>query len=134
VSDRARRLFVVAWLALVLAGALHLDVGLPFTKYPHVMFNRNLRSAQVYTFARADGARHDLAELVPTPALGYRRARIALDLIIKPARLAELCAHAMQTEPAPLTFFVEQWRIEPGARQLERTTTLRCDANGLQPL
>ena len=83
-----RRAFVVVWIVLAIAGALAhtvaeravghtIDLGLPNLQYGYVMFNANPRRVPVYTYARADGERHDLADLDPRPAFGYKRARVA---------------------------------------------------------
>ena len=57
--------------------AIRSDLGLPNLQYGYVMFNANPRRVPVYTYARADGGeRHDLADLDPRPAFGYKRARV----------------------------------------------------------
>ena len=51
------------------------DLVLPHLAAGYVMFKENPRTARVYEYARADGERHDLADLVATPSPGYARAR-----------------------------------------------------------
>jgi hypothetical protein len=100
---RARRALVIGWLVLTVAGALdhtvaealfgrRFDLFLPHLKYGHVMFNRNPpHTVRLYY---TDGERHDLADLMPTPAWGYGRARLAVTYTTKPDYLMELCLRA----------------------------------------
>ena len=139
---RARRAFVIAWLTLTVAGALdqtvaeslfgrRFDLLLPHLKYGHVMFNRNPRRVQVLSFLGADGARRDLAELVATPAPGYARARLAVDQILEPDYIAELCLRAQRRRRRELTFVVVDWDIDVGARRPAGTHEYRCEENGV---
>lgn len=133
------RAFVVAWIALGIAGALNqtvapalagrsFDLLLPHLKYGHVMFNKNAHQAAVFSYLAPDGARRDLAELAGTPALGYRRARLAITLATKPDYLAELCLHAERAGRGELTFVIDEYddRDRPPV-----THRLRCGAHGL---
>ena len=134
---RARRAFVVTWIVLTVAGALNhtiaeklvgrrFDLLLPHLKYGHVMFNRNSPNAQLYTYSGADGVRHDLADLMETPAIGYRHARLAISVSTNPDYLMELCLHARRRGLGDLTFTIEE-TTPPSRREL------RCDARGLHP-
>jgi hypothetical protein len=140
---RARRTFVVAWLALGLAGALdatiaerafgdRVDLLLPHLKYGHVMFNQNPHQVRVYSYAGADGIRHDVAELVPTPAPGYKRARTALDVETKPDYLREICYRAVRTR-GEFDFIVDEYDVDVNPRAPSRSQTVHCDAHGLSP-
>jgi hypothetical protein len=141
---RARRLFVVAWIALGILGALdqtilprvlgtHLDLELPHLKYGYVMFNRNPRKVFVYQYAAADGVRHDLADLVETPALGYRRARLAISVLSNHVVLDELCLRATRGVPdRRLTFFVDEYHVGDDPPAPPITHALTCDAHGLR--
>ena len=143
---RVRRLFVAAWIILGVLGALdqtilpevlgtHVDLRLPHLRYGYVMFNRNPRKVFVYQYAGADGVRHDLADLVPTPALGYRRARLAISVLSKPAVLDELCYRATRADPGRrLTFFVEEHHVDDGPPAPPVTHTLGCGPRGLREL
>jgi hypothetical protein len=134
---------VVAWLALGLAGALdatiaekafgdRVDLFLPHLQYGHVMFAKNPRQVRVYSYAGTDGIRHDLAELVPTPAPGYKRARTALDIESKPDYLLEICYRAVRAR-GELDVIVDEYDVGVNPRAPSRSQTLHCDARGLSP-
>lgn len=138
----ARRAFVVAWIVLGIAGALNhtvaqklfdrsFDLELPHLKYGHVMFNRNPHTVPVYEYAGEDGARHHLAELVETPALGYHRTRLDFDVITKPDYLMELCFRTFSRRHEEMTFYADEYDVDVDARKPARTTTYSCGANGL---
>jgi hypothetical protein len=140
----ARRIFVAAWIVLGVAGALNhtvsqkvfdtrFDLMLPHLKYGHVMFNRNLRKVPTYQYMGADGVRHDLADLVETPALGYHRTRFAFDVLTKDDYLLEVCFRSFQRNPSPLTFITDEYDVDVDARKPARTTTYSCGADGLVP-
>lgn len=112
-----KRAFIVAWIALALAGALKhtiapglfgraLDV-LPHLRYGYVMFNDNPRRVPVFTYARADGLRHDLADLEPRLAFGYARARVALDAMFTTVYLRDLCNRALRGPGDTITIFAD---------------------------
>ena len=133
---RARRALVVAWIALTVAGALNhtvfdrrFDLLFPHLKYGHVMFNSNPRDVDVLSYLDENGAQHDLADLMETPAPGYRRARLAITVVTKPDYLAELCLHAERAGRGPLTFVLDERHVggQPGA-----THRLLCDQHGLR--
>ncbi len=137
----SRRVFVVAWMLLSLAGALNhtiaekllgrrLDLVLPHLQYGYVMFNLNPRTVQVLEYARADGVRHDLAELVPTPAPGYARARLAIDVATVPDYLMEVCYRASRARNEEFEFYVSTYQVDDGAR-LTSTDVWHCDDHGL---
>ncbi len=113
-----KRAFIVAWIVLSLAGALDhtiaprllgrsFDLHLPHLQYGYVMFNANPRRVPVFTYARADGVRHDLAELEPRPAFGYARARVALDAMFTPIYLRDLCNRALRGPGDAITIHVD---------------------------
>jgi len=146
VSVSATRAFVVAWMALGVAGALdhtiaekmfgrRFDLWLPHLRYGYVMFDRNPRHAAVFEYVGADGVRHDLADLVATPSLGYKRARLVMNAMTTPMYLSEVCYQATHPAPRELTFVVTEYDIGPSARgpTPTRTTTLRCDPHGIAP-
>ncbi len=137
-----RRVFVVAWVLLSFAGALdhtiaeklfgrRFDLVLPHLQYGYVMFNLNPRTVRVYEYARADGVRHDLAELVAVPAPGYARARLAIDVAVKPEYLGEVCYRATRASREAYDFFVSEYQVDVDARTPSRTTAMHCDAHGL---
>ena len=138
----ARRVFVVAWIVLGVAGALNhtiaekpvgrrFDLGLPHLRYGHVMFNKNLRVVQTYQYARKDGVRHDVADLVPIAAPGYKRARLAVTLLFQPRYLRELCFRSLHTLDDEITFFIDEYDLDVARGRPTRTFTLRCDVHGL---
>ena len=137
-----RRAFVVAWILLGLAGALdhtiaekllgrRYDLWLPHLKYGHVMFNVNLREIQIYEYAAPDGVRHPLADLVQTPAIGYRDARAGIDVFTKPDYLRELCFRAFRAKSETLVFFRSDYQVDVDPRTPARTDVFVCDAHGL---
>ena len=139
---RARRAFIVAWIVLTVAGALDQTIAealfgrrfnllLPHLKYGHVMFNKNARQVQVYGYAGSDGVRHDLADLVATPALGYARARLAVDQIIEPYYIAEVCLRAQRRARRELTFLVDDYDVDTSAHRLTAAHRYACEQNGL---
>jgi len=140
----ARRVFVAAWILLGLAGALddtiaqkvlgrRFDLVLPHLKFGYVMFNVNPRQAVVYEYAGADGVRHDLVELDPTPAPGYKHARLAVDVMLVPAYLAEVCLRATRASHEEYDFFLTEYQVDVDPRRPSRTTTLHCGTHGLSP-
>jgi len=143
-ATEARRAFVVAWIVLGLAGALNhtiaekvvgrrFDLFLPHIAYGHVMFNKNERVATTFEYARADGVRHNIADLVATPALGYKRARVALNVLVNKSYLAEVCFRATRDSHESFTFYVDEFDVDANPRRPARTFVLRCDARGLAP-
>jgi hypothetical protein len=142
-EGRARRAFVAVWVLLGLAGALdhtiaervlgsRIDLVLPHLKYGYVMFNLNPRSVHVYSYSGADGARHDLADLVAAPAPGYARARVAIDADFQPAYLAEICLRAVRATRQEYDFFVETYAVDPGKSTLTETQVFHCSTHGLR--
>ena len=142
-EGRAGRVFVAVWITLGLAGAVdhtiaekvlgaRVDLLLPHLKYGYVMFNTNPRAVQVYEYARADGVRHDLADLDPTPAPGYARARLAIDAALQPAYPAEVCYRATRAHGEEYDFFISEYQVDVDPRRPSSTTTLHCDLHGLR--
>lgn len=142
-EGRARRAFVAVWVLLGLAGALdhtiadrvlgsRIDLVLPHLKYGYVMFNVNPRTVSVYSYAGPDGVRHNLADLLATPAPGYARARVAIDAGMQPAYLAEICLRAVRATHEEYDFYVETYEVAPGASTLADTKVLHCSSHGLR--
>jgi hypothetical protein len=151
-----RRVFVVAWIAVGLAGALNhtiaerllgrrFDLALPQLKAGYIMFNVNPRTAKTYEYAGADGVRHDLSDLVATPSPGYARARLFINATLDPAFLGEVCLRATHafdeagrrpslasSARTEYDFFVTEYRVDVDPRSPTQSTTLHCDAHGLR--
>lgn len=112
-----KRGFIVAWIVLALAGALHHTIAphlfgrslevLPHLRYGYVMFNKNPPRVPVFTYARADGMHHDLADLEPRPAFGYARARVAIDAMFTPIYLRDLCNRALRGPGDAITIYFD---------------------------
>lgn len=141
----ARRSFVAVWILLGLLGALNhtialqacnrrFDLQLPHLRYGHVMFNKNPRTVFVFEYARRDGVRHDLAELVARPALGYKRARVAMNLRLYPDYLEEICAnHANKAPTDTIAIIISEYDLDKERDLPVRRSVLRCDSHGLRP-
>lgn len=138
----ARRVFVAAWILLGLLGALNhtiaedlfgrrFDLLLPQLRYGYVMFNKNPRTVQIYSYADKDGRRHPLSELSTTPALGYARARLELNLISNPDVLSEVCYRARIDKP--FSIFVDEFEVDRDPHHPSRSLELRCGDHGLSP-
>jgi hypothetical protein len=141
---RARRAFVAAWILLTIAGALNqtivpalfgdsMDLLLPHLKYGHVMFNKNPRQVQVLSYSGADGVRHDLADLLQTPAPGYARARLTVEVSLQPDYLAELCLHAWRAGRGELTFILDDYDVDRDREHPVASHQARCGEHGLLP-
>ena len=139
-----RRAFVAGWIGLAVLGALDqtifpslfgakLELGLPQLKYGHDMFHENLRRVRVGHYARADGVEHDLADLVETPSLGYKRSRTELNLLASAAYVRELCRRALRSPDDELTITVDEYEVDRDPRRPSTSFQLRCDAHGVQP-
>ena len=137
-KQRLRRAFVVVWIGLGLAGALDhtiaprwfgtaFDLQLPHLRYGYVMFNENPRRVPVFTYARADGERHDLADLDPRPAPGYKRARTAIDAWYTPVYVRDLCNRALRDRGDAITIYVDWYDIEIDREHPAQTQAVRCD-------
>lgn len=134
-----RRAFVVAWIALGLAGALDhtiaprlfgesFELYLPHLRYGYVMFNENPRRVPVLTYARADGVRHDVADLDPRPAFGYARARVAIDAMFTPIYLRDLCNRALRGRGDAITIFIDGYQADVDREHPAMTQKVECDA------
>ena len=130
-----KRAFIVAWIVLALAGALDhtiaprllgrtFDLRLPHLQYGYVMFNSNWPRVPVFTYARADGVRHDLADLEPRPAFGYARARVALDAMFTTIYLRDLCNRALRGPGDAITIYADGYE----AGRLVVTQQTECGA------
>ena len=131
-----KRAFIAAWIVLALAGALDhtiaprlfgrsFDLRLPHLHYGYVMFNANPSRVPVFTYARADGVRHDLADLEPRPAFGYARARVALDAMFNPVYLRDLCNRALRGPGDAITIYMDGY--EDGKHVITQPQTV-CGA------
>lgn len=132
-----KRAFIVTWIALGLAGALDhtiaqrylggtIDLYLPHLQYGYVMFNDNPRRVPVFTYARADGVRHDLVELEPRPAFGYARARVAIDAMFTPIYLRDLCNRALRSPDDAITIFVDGYQADVDNQHPAITQKVEC--------
>jgi hypothetical protein len=138
-NQRVRRGFVVAWIVLGVAGALNhtiaqryfdgqLNLLLPHLQYGYVMFNENPTRVPVFSYARADGKRHDLAELDPRPAPGYARARAAVDATLTPTYLRDLCNRALRSRDDAITIYIDGYDVLVDNQNPSRTSTVTCGA------
>ena len=138
-NRRLRRAFVVVWIGLGLAGALNhtialrwfgatVDLRLPHLRYGYVMFNDNPHQVPVFTYARGDGERHDLADLDPRPAFGYKRARTAIDAWFKPLYARDLCNRALRGRGDAITVYMDWYDVSIDREHPVHTETVACDA------
>ena len=134
-----RRSFVVAWLALAIAGALSHTIWpnlispqssliqwLPHLKYGYVMFNKMPRQLPVMTYTRDEpgfGPARPIAAMIQTPAPGYDVARTALNMLFAPDFLPHLCKTNPKADGA--TFNMEFFQIGPPAKKI-RTMRHLC--------
>ena len=143
-ATKARRAFVVVWIAVGLAGALNgtiaerllgaqLDLRLPQLEYGFVMFNKNPHEVTVYSYLGPDGAPRPLSELVHTRAVGYADARLGVNLIFRPDYLQEVCYRATDDSGARYAFVLDHYDMDIDPRRPARSLTLHCDARGLSP-
>jgi hypothetical protein len=138
----ASRAFVGAWVVLGVVGALNhtiaeklfgmrFNLWLPHLEYGYVMFNRNAHEATVYDYTGADGDRRPLAELVRTNAIAYADSRLALNVILQPEYLREICYRATRGTTERYTFLLDHYDLDVDARRPVESLTLHCDARGL---
>lgn len=107
------------------------DLRLPHLAYGYVMFNRNPRTVWTFQYER-QGLRGNLADLVPVPAPGYKRTRVAMNLVMKPDYLHDICSRAIARAPEDrLTFIVNEYRVDVDPLSPAETLTFVCDQNGL---
>jgi hypothetical protein len=123
---------------LSLAGALKLGEGgrllLPHLRYGHVMFNKNPTTVTITEYAGADGVRHPIADLMATRAVGYHRARAAINLMIKPEFLLELCFRTLRSSGnQPFDIFVDEYEVLGDPRRPARSHTVRCEERAFAP-
>lgn len=134
---KLRRAFVVVWIVLAVAGALAhtvaeravghtIDLGLPNLQYGYVMFNANPRRVPVYTYAHGDGERHDLADLDPRPAFGYKRARVGLDAMFSATYLRDLCNRALTSRDDVITIYIDGYQVDVDRDKPAMSTTEVC--------
>ena len=136
---RLRRAFVVTWLVLGLAGALDhtiaervlgrtIDLRLPHLAYGYVMFDANPRRVPVFSYAHTGGDRHDIADLDPRPALGYKRARVAIDAMFTPVYLRDLCNRALGPRDDEITIYIDGYQVDVDSEHPAMTSTVTCNA------
>jgi hypothetical protein len=65
--------------------------------------------------------------------LFYERARVEANLTLAPALLFDICARRAQSH-ATTTFVVDEHKLLLHPERPYRTTTLRCDRDGLRTL
>ena len=82
----------------------------------------------VFSYARGDGERHDLAELDPRPAPGYKRARIAIDAWYTPVYARALCNRALRERGDAITIYVDWYDVTVDRERPARTERTTCDA------
>ncbi len=134
-KQRLTRAFVVAWLVLGFAGALNhtildgrLNLALPHLQYGYVMFNRTPTLVPVFTYARKDGVRHDLAELDPRPAPGYARARASVDATLTPLYLRDLCNRGLTSADDEITSYIDGFDVTRDNETPIKSSTVTCNA------
>ena len=136
---KLRRAFVVTWLALAIAGAINHTIAerylggsvnllLPHLQYGYVMFNENPTRVPVFTYARADGVRHPLADLDPRPAPGYATARAAVDATLTPTYLRDLCNRALRSRDDEITIYIDGYDVLVDNENPAISSTVRCNA------
>lgn len=136
---KLRRAFVVTWIVLGVAGAIdhtiaeryfggRVDLKLPHLAYGYVMFNDNRTRVPVFSYARNDGERHDLADLDPRPAPGYKRARTAVDAMAVPLYLRDLCNRALRSIDDEITIYIEGYEVLVDNAKPAVSSTVKCDA------
>lgn len=134
-----RRAFIVIWIVLGVAGAIDhtiaerylggsLDLRLPHLQYGYVMFNENARRVPVFTYARGDGVRRDLAELDPRPAPGYARSRAAVDATLAPSYLRDLCNRSLRSRDDDLTIYIDGYDVLVDNQHPAISSTVKCNA------
>ncbi len=134
---RLRRAFVAAWIALGVAGALNHTIAerwfggtanlvLPHLQYGYVMFNENPTRVPVFSYARRDGVRHDLADLDPRPAPGYARARSAVDAMLVPLYLRDLCNRGLHAAGDEITIYIDGYDVRTSTTNPSITSTVMC--------
>ena len=97
------------------------------------MFNKNPHTVRVFEYAGDDGVRHNLADISPMPAPGYKRTRVAMNSMLQGMYPAELCYRAMRASHAPFTVFVDEYQVDADPSHPAQTLTSRCEMNGLKP-
>lgn len=119
---RWQKVLIVAWMALALAGALNhsvvpkllnrrLQLWLPHLKYGFVMFNQNPRKVSVAYFKpRLSAAQVPVADLIQTPAPGYKLSRTNLNLFFYRNYMMYLCARAEGADGGE--FILDTYRID----------------------
>ena len=138
----ARRIFVAVWVVLGIVGAMNhtiaeklfgmrFNLWLPHLEYGYVMFNKNPHEVTVYDYTGEDGVRRPLAELVHTPAIAHADSRLAVNVILQPDYLREVCYRATHGTAERYTFLLDHYDMDVDTRRPVQSITLHCDAHGL---
>jgi hypothetical protein len=130
---RVQRGFITVWLGLSIAGALNhtivkdfiaVDSSLvewfPHLKYGYVMFNRMPRHVNVVTYKprkRWSEPGLSIAEMIQTPAPGYKVSRAGLNLVFSPNYLKYLCRNNPLADGAQVNISV--FRVRPPATKVK---------------
>jgi hypothetical protein len=140
IVELARRTFVVGWLVITIVGGLshriwassplqHSDFVyrlLPHLRYGYVMFSDIPSHVTTMTYRSTPGAAElPVAEIVPTPAWGYKNARTALNLLLYPEYGAYIC-HRLPDRHAQ--FVQRLYSVEGSKRALVAQRVVWCRA------
>lgn len=139
-----RRSFVVFWFIAGLAGALNhgvaltvfgrrFDLELPHLRYGYVMFNRIPREISVLQYVTTSGERGYLADLVATPALGYRRARLAMDAWVGLPYIEQVCRRVQRDSANGFRVVSQTYQIGPGQHTLRHGADVPCGRSRNRP-
>jgi hypothetical protein len=142
---KRRRVLLLCWLALSLAGALNhilsagrvggpaLDLSLPHLASGHAMFVRIPRTVHVHSYLTPDGQHRPLTDLVRTQGLLYGRARLETNLALHPALLEQICQRHFRASGRATTFLTEEYKLNFHPERPYKKAALVCDERGLSP-
>ena len=138
-KQRLQRAFIVAWIALALAGALDhtiaqrvlgrtIDLRLPHLQYGYVMFNANPHRVPVLTYAHAGGERHDAAELDPARRSAMRARASRSTRCSTRSTCATSATATCASKDDAITIYVDGYDIDLNRDKPTITSTVTCDA------